>query len=596
MRYYDLAGTAQLTEGVRFGKKELNATLNDIDDFVMGVEYEVLANNHDHRSSQTDIEYMQELLDFYKIGNIFNVVSEHDNMTEVITTRMGIVDGLAHIKKFFTMANDAGMGFPEHAGMHVSISTKSNADNVNLVKFMVLMAGGYLNRLFPEREHTNNAYTAIVSSLKELHKKSSKISINDMERWLLSDSEIMQEKYTAINFKGYAEYDGRIEMRFFGGANYGDRYDEIRWNIVRACFLLGVSYGDIYENEYRTALVKMYNKASETNSPDLASLFINSVNHDNAVSSHTVGLHVQPLVDQPSKLKLNLHKISREFHRARNHLATEFFAGLLRLAGHLKPVVDFTRNHIDYPGINTSDLGMFYQIVRRNESLEHYTEIFKKQYTKLVLQGDDTVKLLDNAFGAIPEIVDAKTSGRLEDAFIYAFSHTDEESVMSSLVTRMNKEGFQVDDKVGALINRVATMYKSLSPSSSGAMLTYLVNNISNEYLGTLVGIISNRSEPTLHILYGIKDKIQAALPTDAYADFLVKLIVYLFGSMGNNDAEESQTYYDDSEEIMKEIINLTEAPTPFDQFIIQDKFNLFIRLGIDIDPMIRQRFDAAQS
>ena len=101
MRYHDIKRQTPLTEGVRFGKRELNATLADIDDFVMGVEYEFHANNP---SRGNDVTYVREKIKEFGISNIADVVSEHDQMTEVITERMGIIDGLEHIKKFFHMA------------------------------------------------------------------------------------------------------------------------------------------------------------------------------------------------------------------------------------------------------------------------------------------------------------------------------------------------------------------------------------------------------------------------------------------------------------------------------------------------------------
>ncbi len=592
MRYRELTAKEPLHEGVRFGKRELNATLADIDEFVMGVEYEVLVNNP--HSTMSDVEYMRELLHEYNIGNIEDVLTEHDKMTEVVTRKMGIVEGLAHIKKFFAMATETGMRYPSNAGMHVSISTKNNVNDVNLVKFMVLMAGNYLNKLFPERQYTNNAHTEIVSSLKKLYKPNKKITIERIENWLLSQPEIMQEKYTAINFKNYSEHNGRIEMRFFGGADYGDRYDELRWHIIRACFLLGVSYGTVYDNEYKKALFKLYDKAGEGMNVSLSQMFKNSIKDAGATTYHQFQQKLETLGDDPATLKRELQIISRLFDEPDGAVATTFIQALMIILTNHPAVFKFVSTHLDHPSIDTSLLGFLHKIAERNHS-DIYDEVIRKQYIKLVLNGGDMNYHLEHVFGEIPEITEYNMGGSLDSAIQYAFGNVDNDKVMGILVSRLNEEGFSLDEAPGMLIQRVAGVYDSMkNNSSSEKMLRYLVAKISDERLPELINIITTKKEPTLMILFDIKDDLRDRLPTATYTDYLIKTMVYVFGTMTSNDEDESIEYYKDSESIMKEIIQNTESPTPFDQFIINDKFKMFIKYGMDIDETILNRYNEA--
>lgn len=264
MRYSDITGL--LLEGVKFGKRELDEVLNANGDFRMGIEYEFHANNKD-KGAMTDIHYVQKILDEERLEHIARVESEHDSMVEVVTdTIPSLVEGFNNIKRFFEIADKHDFTFPKMAGLHVSISHKDNSKPVNLVKFLVLLSGDYLHSLFPERQYVKNIADVMRQAIKH-ERDHSRLTLDSttaveeleaiIERKLVHDT-TSSTKYVTAKVSDYLHSDGRIELRFSGGENYNKQYDQIRYQVIRACFILGIAFDDrVYRKEYIKSLYKL---------------------------------------------------------------------------------------------------------------------------------------------------------------------------------------------------------------------------------------------------------------------------------------------------------------------------------------------------
>lgn len=260
------AESAPLYEGVKIGKKEIEETLKHSQDFQMGIEYEFLTPNPSNRD--------QEATDFinqYNISHVDKIEREHDDMMEVVTTRMDIVDGLEHIKYFFKSANSYGITFPEMTGMHISISHKNAKDkDFNYTKFMVLISGGYLHSIFPERGYVENIDNELATLLTNTKPKTVGEVENTVNNMMKSgSSRLIGKKYITTKLSDYTTHDGRIELRFFGGKNYNTMYGDIRNQLLRAIYILSIALDDsMYRKEYLTQLGKLITNSHDIDSQD----------------------------------------------------------------------------------------------------------------------------------------------------------------------------------------------------------------------------------------------------------------------------------------------------------------------------------------
>lgn len=249
-----------LLEGVRFGQRELNATLENISKFQMGIEYELLPPEGTYEEDRVDDA--QEFVDSNNIPAIESIVDEHDHMVEIITDIMDVPQGLKHIKRVIELAEDASYRFPPFAGMHVSISMKDSSLDVNHIKLLTLLSGDYLDSIFPARTHTGNFQKVMRKELRNNY-DSDEFSVEEVENILNSSIEL-DDKYSAVNFGDYFDSHGRIELRFLGGEGYNKRYDEIRWQIIRAVFILGIAYDEnMYRNEYHKMLYRIWEESRD---------------------------------------------------------------------------------------------------------------------------------------------------------------------------------------------------------------------------------------------------------------------------------------------------------------------------------------------
>lgn len=251
MRYRQLImptsnDTTPLFEGVKIGKKEIEETLKHSQDFQIGIEYEVLMPDGG------GILQAEKFTEEQNIPDIDKVVSEHDHMVEFVTDIMSIPRGINHIKDFFDKAVANGITFPSTAGLHASISHKHyDKKDINLAKFLVLLSGDYLHSIFPERRFVKNISRRMHSALVG----KGKMSVKEMEEAIVNEFTENRDddsaKYITTKISDYINMDGRIELRFIGGENYNEKFNEIRWQILRAIYILAIAYEpDMFRNEY----------------------------------------------------------------------------------------------------------------------------------------------------------------------------------------------------------------------------------------------------------------------------------------------------------------------------------------------------------
>jgi len=271
MRYNNII-KHQLNESVKLGKKEIAETLKNSHQYQMGVEYEFIPNYDDMEDISRHLEYIENLLDDNDIP-YDKVENEHDNMVEVVTTEMSIIDGLKHIKRMFELGSNNKFQYENFSGMHISIShERYHSKPINLTKFLVLMSAGYLHSIFPERKYVESVERAMIEAIRGNFDIDDKFNANDIES-TIENSEEVNEKYITIKISDYVDSSGRLELRFFGGKDYGKRYNEIRWQLLRSIYILSIAYdSDMYSKEYQTALYKLFDKALNINTDPVVAL------------------------------------------------------------------------------------------------------------------------------------------------------------------------------------------------------------------------------------------------------------------------------------------------------------------------------------
>ena len=208
-----------------------------------------------------------------KSGVIQDIVTEHDDMVEVITTELTVMEALDNIERMFEFLMDNAKVY-EYAGMHISISTvKHDHDAFDMIKFVTLLDLPHILKYFPERGYVNNLYDIVKNILKN---KLSVIFIDCIEYGAtMSDIvnegieyaklKINKEKHQSINFSDYRVLNGRIELRFFGGEDYHQRKDDIVTQMLRALYLLTFAYTDEHNDTYKRKLAKMVNEVFKEN-------------------------------------------------------------------------------------------------------------------------------------------------------------------------------------------------------------------------------------------------------------------------------------------------------------------------------------------
>lgn len=209
------------------------------------------------------------------------VETDNNNQIEVITDTMTFSEALAHMEEMFDYISDNGLT-SVHSGMHISISnTDWKNKKFNFLKFFTLMQFTDVLKVFPERLYVENIYNKFIESSKARSIIENYINISpsissavsgilnalkDDRVWADTDGSFMSAKKQSVKFGDYTLHNGRIELRFFGGKYYEERYDDIEKLLLQSIYIMEVSYGDMYENEYKKMFVKLLDEMVKSNS------------------------------------------------------------------------------------------------------------------------------------------------------------------------------------------------------------------------------------------------------------------------------------------------------------------------------------------
>lgn len=209
---------------------------------------------------QSDLE--NERIDFYKVE------TDNDNQVEVISETMTLSDALENIDEMLDYIGNNGWT-NDKSGMHVSISSdKWKNTPFNVLKFFTLLNVDYLVKdIFPPRTHVGDLFDIYISDRKKalihdylINEPSLSTAISKLFKMMEADAKKqMSGKFQSIKFDDYETMNGRIELRYFGGEGYESRDDEIKKKIYEAIYVMELSYGDLFDREYKKSFIKLLN-------------------------------------------------------------------------------------------------------------------------------------------------------------------------------------------------------------------------------------------------------------------------------------------------------------------------------------------------
>lgn len=204
-----------------------------------------------------------------ELSHSVKVETDNNYQFEFITDIMTVGECLDSLQEVFAFINDHGYT-TKHSGLHISISSdKWSNTPFNFLKFFTLMQFTHVLDIFPERKYVNNLYNKFVRSVNTIHivkdaiKNTNNLSqcvsnihntLSDINLW---KGGFLSTKYQSVKFGDYEISHGRIELRFFGGEHYEDRYDEVEQLLLKSLYMMELSYGDLYDKEYKKLFVRI---------------------------------------------------------------------------------------------------------------------------------------------------------------------------------------------------------------------------------------------------------------------------------------------------------------------------------------------------
>lgn len=237
-----------------------NASIGNLEEFFDNKILPSLTNEAQAFSYRTEKEYDDQL------EIILDDPVHGDEIVTAFKTMYEIIEKLE------------GYGFEtrDNSGLHMSISYKGGTNDFNKYKFIVLshvydLVQGNNNMV---RRFVNDVYTLVEENLPEFVDDLASNAMEDdptamgllvidyVEDHLNLTKHMpsIDAKYHGINFNGYDIYDGRVELRFFGGEGYENKYDEYLDIILRMMYILKVSSDNSHNNEYMKTVVRTVNK------------------------------------------------------------------------------------------------------------------------------------------------------------------------------------------------------------------------------------------------------------------------------------------------------------------------------------------------
>lgn len=235
--------------------------IGDLEDFFKNTVLPQLSRQAQKFSYRTEIEYDEQ------IEIILDKPVHGEDIMIAFNTMYEIIQKLE------------GYGFEarNNSGLHMSISYKGGtSSDFNMYKFIIL------SHVYELVQSNNNMVRRFVNDIYSVVKDNLSEFVSDVADNAISDDQIalglivtdyiehhldlnrhmpsVDAKYHGINFNGYNIYDGRVELRFFGGEDYGDKYQEYLDIILRMMYILKVSSENTHDKEYMKTLVRTTNK------------------------------------------------------------------------------------------------------------------------------------------------------------------------------------------------------------------------------------------------------------------------------------------------------------------------------------------------
>lgn len=199
----------------------------------------------------------------------FTVDPSVDNGAETITKPLPLKRALEVMEIMFDHIHEVG-STSNQTGMHVNMSIKGlnfKKDNFNPAKLVMLLDPKTLAEFFPLRkQYTENLLNTINGDFLWIaaEQRNTELLIQYFNLYAVDQG----KKYQQANFitisEVYSEHLHRIEFRYFGGKDYEDRFNTIKWNIYRTAYILMVAYAEEFgQKEYLKAMVKILDEKSE---------------------------------------------------------------------------------------------------------------------------------------------------------------------------------------------------------------------------------------------------------------------------------------------------------------------------------------------
>lgn len=281
--------TLSLFEGIQYGKNQYLSVLNNLDEYRIGLEAELVVPD-DSKPLVEHLSKVEKVIRDLDYEVYFKVEKEGSDMVEIISKDVGgnglsgsdikdayegifeIIDSLKKIGYYSRDSSDSEQG----TGIHVSISMPNYEGVVDPVKF--LMVSNILE-LLPKNDKYIRKYVSdirlafkskksiqmLVGSLISQKFKNKEPLSKDYDKILLAWAKSVvdiNEKFQTVNFKNMNVQQGRIEIRMFGGMNYESMSKEIWDESIRSMYALKVAGSEEYgKREYLKILNRVANNA-----------------------------------------------------------------------------------------------------------------------------------------------------------------------------------------------------------------------------------------------------------------------------------------------------------------------------------------------
>lgn len=176
---------------------------------------------------------------------------------EVITNPLPLKRTLSVMQAMFNHIRHVG-STSQSTGMHVNMSIRGlhfDPNDFNPLKMIILLGEDYLRKMkYPVRNYVGLMTRGI--NTNDLSRMVFALASGGIKPFIAElDTHIdKKEKFQSINFNHMYNYDRqqrRLEFRYFGGADYETRFDEMRLDIYAAAYTMMAAYSPTFaQKEY----------------------------------------------------------------------------------------------------------------------------------------------------------------------------------------------------------------------------------------------------------------------------------------------------------------------------------------------------------